>query len=46
MKKLFTLLALVTVVFTACNNGEEEVAAKSSILPKSTVVEFTRKRHH
>lgn len=42
MKKLFTLLALVTVVFTACNNGEEEVAAKSSILPKSTVVEFTR----
>ncbi len=42
MKKLFALLALVTVAFTACNKGEEASAAKSSIVPETTVVEFTR----
>lgn len=42
MKKLFALLALVTVAFTACNKGEEASATKSSIVPETTVVEFTR----
>ena len=42
MKKLFALLALVTMAFTACNKGEETPATKSSIVPETTVVEFSR----
>lgn len=42
MKKLFALLALVTMAFTACNKGEETPTTKSSIVPETTVVEFSR----
>ena len=42
MRKLFALLALVAVVFTACDKGEETSTTKSSIVPETTVVEFAR----
>lgn len=42
MRKLFALMALVTLAFTACNKGEETSASKSSIVPETTVVEFSR----
>lgn len=35
-------MALVTLAFTACNKGEETSASKSSIVPETTVVEFSR----
>ncbi|MBO5890632.1 MAG: hypothetical protein J6Q28_04295 [Alistipes sp.] len=42
MRKLFALMALVTLAFTACNKGEETSASKSSIVAETTVVEFSR----
>jgi hypothetical protein len=42
MRKLFALMALVTLAFTACNKGEETSLSKSSIVPEITVVEFSR----
>lgn len=42
MRKLFALMALVTLAFTACNKGEETTATKSSIVAETTVVEFSR----
>ena len=35
-------MTLVTVTFTACNKGEEDTTIKSSIVPETSVVEFTR----
>lgn len=42
MRKLFALMALVTLAFTACNKGEETTTTKSSIVAETTVVEFSR----